>query len=492
MPGTALVGVDVDVDVGGVGFDDQELAFLETTTDNVPVISRHRMFQLLPENNKYQCKVVCEYKDDSLQGLQLEAFLNGSRDVAELPDPIQQADTKSLVSSIQEMLSSDVKVLSTAATHLFEHGGKHIRPTIVSLVGKALLQMQTANTYYSCPAKILRNSGDENYLSTSASFATNSFDSYTSSDAASSSSSSTTTTTATLNPISSSSLSPALVQAKLAKLGQVVEMIHVGSLIHDDVLDDADTRRGAPAVHQIYSNKVAILSGDFVLARAYVAMARLGNPQVIQLISYSLEALVSGEILQLEGKPEQLLQLESYLRKSYFKTASLIAHACCSAAILAGHPYGSTWAEICLEFGFHLGLAFQIQDDILDLTSNDNVLGKPTQVDLDLGLGTAPILYAAQEFPELNPIIMRRFKQPGDKQMALERLAKSKLAMSKARDLAKFHAQVCIPCYVLHSIDCTVSSYGTSPFHSRHTFCCCFSARWMSCCSFLRPMPGMP
>jgi len=228
---------------------------------------------------------------------------------------------------------------------------------------------------------------------------------------------------------------------KQAQLGQIVEMIHVASLIHDDVLDEADTRRGGESVHKLYSNKVAVLAGDYLLARASVLLARLENTAVVQIMATALESLLSGEIMQLKAPLASLLEMESYLRKSYYKTASLICYACRSTALLGGHAYGSTVATACEEFGFHLGLAYQIQDDILDFTAAANVLGKPALADMDLGLSTAPMLYAAQEYAHLRPLVMRRFKQKGDKQTALEALYKSETAMNKAKNLALFHAQ---------------------------------------------------
>merc|ERR1711957_301403 len=226
-----------------------------------------------------------------------------------------------------------------------------------------------------------------------------------------------------------------------AQLGQIVEMIHVASLIHDDVLDEADTRRGGESVHKLYSNKVAVLAGDYLLARASVLLARLENTSVVQIMATALESLVSGEIMQLKSPPKSLLQMETYLLKSYYKTASLICYACRSTALLGGHSYSSTVATACEEFGFHMGLAFQIQDDILDFTAAASVLGKPALADMDLGLSTAPILYAAMEYPELRPLVKRRFKNKGDKQTALEALYSSDVAMDKAKALANFHAQ---------------------------------------------------
>merc|ERR1712127_605075 len=210
---------------------------------------------------------------------------------------------------------------------------------------------------------------------------------------------------------------------------------------HDDVLDEADTRRGGEAVHKLYSNKVAVLAGDYLLARTSVLLARLENTAVVQIMATALESLVSGEIMQLKSPPKSLLEMETWVRKSYYKTASLICYASRSTALLGGHAYGSNVATACEEFGFHLGLAYQIQDDILDFTAAASVLGKPALADMDLGLSTAPILYAAQEYPHLRPMVMRRFKDKGDKQSALEALYKSDTAMDKATNLAKYHAQ---------------------------------------------------
>merc|ERR1712160_87724 len=161
-----------------------------------------------------------------------------------------------------------------------------------------------------------------------------------------------------------------------AQLGQIVE------IIHDDVLDEADTRRGGESVHKLYSNKVAVLAGDYLLARASVLLARLENTAVVQIMATALESLVSGEVMQLKSSPESMLKMDSYLKKSYYKTASLICYACRSTALLGGHAYGSAVATACEEFGFHLGLAFQIQDDILDFTAAENVLGKPALADM--------------------------------------------------------------------------------------------------------------
>ena len=217
-------------------------------------------------------------------------------------------------------------------------------------------------------------------------------------------------------------------------------MIHVASLIHDDVLDEADTRRGGASVHTLYSNKVAVLAGDYLLARASVLLARLQHLQVVEVMASALDALVQGEIMQARSSKDELKDMNFYLRKSYFKTASLICSACKSSALLSGYDESHEYTVAAEEFGYHFGMAFQIVDDILDFTGASATLGKPAQADMQLGLATAPILYASEENRELIPLIQRRFKEKGDVQRAVK-LASETNGVERAFQLTDFHAQ---------------------------------------------------
>lgn len=365
---------------------------------------------------------------DELEGLQLSSFVGcgGKVKIETLPDPfkIVEKELQPFADSIKELVSTDQPILSMAAKHFFEkRHGKRFRPTIVQLVAKTVAA--------ATPEQI--KSDDEK------SFITEMLK-----DVPGWQWSGASTVEIDGGVVKPENHQGSEVWRRQAQLGQIVEMIHVASLIHDDVLDEADTRRGGESVHKLYSNKVAVLAGDYLLARASVLLARLENTAVVQIMATALESLVAGEIMQLKAPAESLLEMESYLRKSYYKTASLICYACRSTALLGGHAYDSTVATACEEFGFHLGLAYQIQDDILDFTAAASVLGKPALADMDLGLSTAPILYTAQEYPHLRPLVMRRFKKKGDKQAALEALYKSDTAMDKAKQLAMFHAQKAI------------------------------------------------
>merc|ERR1712228_960290 len=172
--------------------------------------------------------------------------------------------------------------------------------------------------------------------------------------------------------------------AKQIQLASITEMIHTASLIHDDVLDAADTRRGDSTVHKLYSSKAAVLSGDFLLARASVALAKLDNAQVVREMAKSLEALVQGELMQLKSTADERLSMEYYLSKSYCKTASLMAYSCKSAALLSGHAVESEVAVAAEKYGYHFGLAFQVIDDLLDFTGTSETLGKPGLQDMSL------------------------------------------------------------------------------------------------------------
>jgi len=378
-------------------------------------------------------------RDDKLEGVQLSMFrgCGGKNRIETLPDPFKmvEKELQPFSDSIKELVSTDQPILSMAAKHFFEkRHGKRFRPTIVQLMAKAVAvaQPEHINGDSSAPAHSVDIEKEDKEV----------FEKIGGAAAWQWSGASTVNVEGGI--ITPENHKGSDVWRKQAQLGQIVEMIHVASLIHDDVLDEADTRRGGEAVHKLYSNKVAVLAGDYLLARASVLLARLENTAVVQIMATALESLVAGEIMQLKAPPESLLEMESYLRKSYYKTASLICYACRSTALLGGHAYGSTVATACEEFGFHLGLAYQIQDDILDFTAAASVLGKPALADMDLGLSTAPILYAAQEFKELQPLVMRRFKRKGDKEQALEALYSSDVAMDKAKALANFHAQCAV------------------------------------------------
>jgi all-trans-nonaprenyl-diphosphate synthase len=225
------------------------------------------------------------------------------------------------------------------------------------------------------------------------------------------------------------------------RLAEITEMIHTASLVHDDVVDEAETRRGIETVHSVFGNRIAVLAGDFLFAQSSWYLANLDNLEVVKLLSEVIKDFAEGEIRQGLNRFETELTLDEYSQKSYYKTASLIANSCKAAAILSDAPEAQ--ARQMYNYGKHLGLAFQVVDDILDFTATADVLGKPVGSDLISGNLTAPALYAMQEKPYLQTLIEREFAEENDLEEALALIRDSR-GIARSRELAAFHSQQAI------------------------------------------------
>ncbi|XP_020703343.1 solanesyl-diphosphate synthase 1, mitochondrial isoform X2 [Dendrobium catenatum] len=221
------------------------------------------------------------------------------------------------------------------------------------------------------------------------------------------------------------------------RIAEITEMIHVASLLHDDVLDDAETRRGIGSLNMVMGNKLSVLAGDFLLSRACVALAKLKNTEVVSLLATVVEHLVNGETMQMTTSFEQRRSMEYYLQKTFYKTASLIANSCKAIALLAGQT-----AEVALlayNYGRNLGMAYQLIDDVLDFTGTSSSLGKGSLSDIKQNIVTAPILFAMEEYPQLREVVDRGFGNRSDVDLALDYLFKSK-GLERTRELAAEHA----------------------------------------------------
>ncbi|XP_050691918.1 all trans-polyprenyl-diphosphate synthase PDSS1-like isoform X4 [Eriocheir sinensis] len=188
------------------------------------------------------------------------------------------------------------------------------------------------------------------------------------------------------------------------EVAKVAEMIHTASLVHDDILDASDTRRGKPSVNYLYGQRKAVMAGDFILSVAYTLTARKCNADVVLALAQIPKDLIHGEFLQLGAKESEDERFAHYLKKTFLKTASLMAHSCKAVAIMSGAD--EELQEVAFQYGRNVGIAFQLVDDLLDFVSSSSTMGKPTAADLKLGLATAPVLFAAGKFPELNPMII--------------------------------------------------------------------------------------
>ncbi|MCE2930133.1 MAG: polyprenyl synthetase family protein [Vampirovibrionales bacterium] len=184
---------------------------------------------------------------------------------------------------------------------------------------------------------------------------------------------------------------------RVVKLAAVTEMIHLATLLHDDVLDEADLRRGKSTVRQRFGNRIAILGGDWLLAQASQTLASLGNLQLVSFYAQVLAELCEGEVLQnaLAYQPLAEISWDAYTQKTYKKTASLYVCLAKSVAVLA--EADDLTMQKAIDFGNAFGMAFQFHDDLLDYTADATDLGKPILDDIRNGLANAPILLLFQE-----------------------------------------------------------------------------------------------
>ena len=336
---------------------------------------------------------------------------NGSRTEQSLDgvsvDPLRivAKEMKFLTGNIQQLLGSGHPILDTVAKYYTQSEGKHLRPLLVLLMSRA-----TSHT-----PKVLRqpslfvDATIDNSISPPA-------------------------VLTDLNPSSSSmgKLSMPSIDSphnpedsnilpSQRRLAEITELIHTASLLHDDVIDNSESRRSAASANIAFGNKMAVLAGDFLLGRASVALARLRDAEVIELLATVIANLVEGEFMQLrntaldEVEPVWTEQTMSYyLQKTYLKSASLISKSCRAAALLG--QSSPEIVEAAYLYGKNLGLAFQLVDDMLDYTISGEELGKPAGADLELGLATAPLLFAWKDNHELGALVGRKFAGLGDVQ----------------------------------------------------------------------------
>jgi heptaprenyl diphosphate synthase len=171
-----------------------------------------------------------------------------------------------------------------------------------------------------------------------------------------------------------------------------LELIHMASLVHDDVIDDADLRRGQPTVKAKWDNKTAMYTGDFIFALSLELMSDIKKPLAHKILANTIVEVTVGEIQQIKDKYRFNQNLRDYLRRIKRKTALLIS-ASCQLGAIAADVEESIHKKLYL-FGYYVGMSFQITDDILDFTSSEEELGKPAGSDLLQGNITAPALYA--------------------------------------------------------------------------------------------------
>lgn len=320
-------------------------------------------------------------------------------------DPFQTVarEMKFLTGNIRQLLGSGHPTLDTVAKYYTQSEGKYVRPMLVLLMSRATAL--TPRTPASRRDSGYARGGVDAPLTEPAVLADENPD----------------------TPISSRSFDTAYtagdsdILPSQRRLAEITELIHTASLLHDDVIDHSIARRSAPSANIEFGNKMAVLAGDFLLGRASVALARLRDPEVTELLATVIANLVEGEFMQLkntardEKNPAWTEDTVSYyLQKTYLKSASLISKSCRAAAILGGSS--PEVVEAAYLYGKNLGLAFQLVDDMLDYTISEAELGKPAGADLELGLATAPLLFAWKDNQSLGKLVGRKFSGEGDVQ----------------------------------------------------------------------------
>ena len=225
----------------------------------------------------------------------------------------------------------------------------------------------------------------------------------------------------------------------LVPLATSIELLHTASLVHDDVIDNASTRRGRPTANSVFPNGTTVMLGDYMFAHAADQVARTGNIRVIRLFSHTLMVMAKGEIGQDLTAYDSRQTVRDYLQRIAGKTASLFATACEGGAVVAEAP--EEWVEALRSYGHNFGMAFQIVDDILDFTGDEAEMGKPVGSDLMQGTLTLPALLLMDRYPKDNPV-ERYFARPSKERLmqAVEMIRESDIGEESyaiARDLCR-------------------------------------------------------
>jgi geranylgeranyl pyrophosphate synthase len=186
-------------------------------------------------------------------------------------------------------------------------------------------------------------------------------------------------------------------QGRLVTLAAAIELLHTATLVHDDLIDGALLRRGIATLNAQWSPAATVLTGDFIFARAAKLAAETDSVAVMHLFAETLATIVNGEITQLFSS-RGLASRENYFQRIYSKTASMFELATAAAALLS--PVDECIVDMVRSFGYEIGIAFQIVDDILDFTGEQATIGKPVASDLRQGLITLPALYYLDAYPE--------------------------------------------------------------------------------------------
>jgi len=207
-----------------------------------------------------------------------------------------------------------------------------------------------------------------------------------------------------------------MVNEKTYRAASLVELLHTATLVHDDVVDDSDQRRGFFSINALWKNKIAVLVGDYLLSKGLLLSLGQGDFQILEILANAVREMSEGELLQLEKARKLDITEEVYFEIIRCKTASLIASACAAGAFSVNGDARET--ERLRQFGEHVGIAFQIRDDLFDYGRTD--VGKPTGNDIKEKKMTLPLICTLNRCdPKTRSAIIRIFKNPSKKKQEI-------------------------------------------------------------------------
>lgn len=227
---------------------------------------------------------------------------------------------------------------------------------------------------------------------------------------------------------------------RMKNIAVPLELIHMASLVHDDVIDNSDMRRGRHTVKAQWNNRVAMYTGDFIFARALEYVTIIENPLAHQILARTMVELCNGEVIQIEDKFRLNQTIKDYFRRIKRKTALLIESSCELGAVVSGAEEKNI--RHLKRYGYFVGMSFQIIDDILDFTATDKQLGKPAGSDFIQGHVTLPILLMKDD-PQLAPFIEKVAvgELTEEERQAMLQLVRKSNAIKEATKISNLYLQ---------------------------------------------------
>lgn len=232
------------------------------------------------------------------------------------------------------------------------------------------------------------------------------------------------------------------------ELATIIEFLHTATLLHDDVVDSSELRRGKRTANAVWGNPASVLVGDFLYSRAFQMMANLNSSRVIEVLADATNTIAEGEVLQLMNCKNPTVTEENYFQVIRYKTAKLFEAAATLGAIAANC---ATEQELAIaNYGLHLGMAYQLIDDVLDYSADSEKFGKNLGVDLAEGKPTLPLIYSMQKGTHAQTELIRNAIMNGsvNELEPIMAIIKSTGALEHARSIAEQHADI-----ALHSLN---------------------------------------